>query len=350
MADSVAGVVAAALRRNGKKSSCEPCRKSKLSCDHIRPICGRCQRRRAPDRCVYHPAPMTTVQRQGSTLSRENRSLPEDDSPHQQITTADPGHESVTSSPSVAIRLTDASPPVSGFLGPTSYSAVFTEGQSHIPIADKKLNSEITVRGWQPSKLPSWDSSKVKEGAEILSLLADLPRHEETLNQWFKVQCLAAMTLYIRECINLIPSNLKDSYGQSKSLTTLSHSIFLRTSIPYSLDANINLRKYPSSLMGENLSWEIVGIMLTALGLSAISMDEVNVCGESDSQTEWKDLAQRLVRAGDQCIAFCEQFGHLKDIGVTLILMNFILHTQVYGDAGEYARDEAVLQDCSDAS
>ena len=282
---------------------------------------------------------MTTVQRQGSTLSRENRSLQEDDSSHQQTTTADPCHESVASSSLVAIRLTDASPPVSGFLGPTSYSAVFTEGQSHLPIADKNLSPEISGRGWKPSKLPSWDSNKVKEGAEILSLLADLPRHEQALNQWFKVQCLAAMTLYIRECINLIPSNLKDSYGQSKSLTTLSHSIFLRTSIPYSLDANINLRKYPSSLMGENLSWEIVGIMLTALGLSAISMDEVNVYDESDSQTEWKDLAQRLVRAGDQCIAFCEQFGHLKDIGVTLILMNFILHTQVYGDAGEYARD-----------
>lgn len=102
--------------------------------------------------------------------------------------------------------------------------------------------------------------------------------------------------------------------------------------------------------MGENLCWEIVGIMLTALGLSAISMDEVNVYDEFDSQTDWKGLAQELVRAGDQCISFCEQFGHLKDIGVTLILMNFILHTPVYGDAGEYARGEAVLHNCSDTS
>lgn len=92
----------------------------------------------------------------------------------------------------------------------------------------------------------------------------------------------------------------------------------------------MSLRDYPLFLMGENICWEIVGLILTTLGLSAISMHEVD---ESDLQTNWKELAQELVRAGDQCIAFCEQFGHLKDIGVTLILGNFILHTQVYGDA-----------------
>ncbi len=149
------------------------------------------------------------------------------------------------------------------------------------------------------------------------------------------------MAIYVRECISLIPSNFEDGHGQSQCLTTLSHKVFLRTSTPYSLNTNITLREYPLSLMGENLSWEIVGIMLTAVGLSAISMHEVNIDGECDSLTDWKDLAQRLLRAGDQCVAFCEQSGHLKDIGVTLILMNFILHTQVYGDASQFAVAES---------
>jgi hypothetical protein len=47
------------VRRNGQLSSCEPCRHSKLRCDHNRPICGRCVRRGLPQsRCHYHPAPM----------------------------------------------------------------------------------------------------------------------------------------------------------------------------------------------------------------------------------------------------------------------------------------------------
>ena len=47
------------LRKNGLVMSCEPCRKSKLACDHQMPTCGRCQRRRMEERCFYHPAPMT---------------------------------------------------------------------------------------------------------------------------------------------------------------------------------------------------------------------------------------------------------------------------------------------------
>jgi Fungal Zn(2)-Cys(6) binuclear cluster domain len=50
-------------RRNGKLQSCEPCRKSKLRCDHTTPSCGRCVKRRRIDQCVYHPSPLTQVSR-----------------------------------------------------------------------------------------------------------------------------------------------------------------------------------------------------------------------------------------------------------------------------------------------
>lgn len=48
-------------RRNGKLQSCEPCRKSKLRCDHTTPSCGRCVRRKRAEQCVYHPSPLTQV-------------------------------------------------------------------------------------------------------------------------------------------------------------------------------------------------------------------------------------------------------------------------------------------------
>jgi len=34
------------FRRNGKLQACEPCRKSKLRCDHVLPYCGRCAKRK----------------------------------------------------------------------------------------------------------------------------------------------------------------------------------------------------------------------------------------------------------------------------------------------------------------
>ena len=47
------------LRRNGTRSSCEPCRKAKVKCDHHSPFCQRCEARGISASCVYRTAPMT---------------------------------------------------------------------------------------------------------------------------------------------------------------------------------------------------------------------------------------------------------------------------------------------------
>ena len=75
--------------------------------------------------------------------------------------------------------------------------------------------------------------------------------------------------------------------------------------------------------------------MLIAVGLSAISMNEVNMDDEWDSQTNLKDVAQQLLRLCDRCLSFCEQADHLIFIGVTPTLIDCILHTQIYGGAGK---------------
>lgn len=51
-------------RRNGQFASCEPCRVGKLRCDHGRPVCARCTRRKLESRCYYHPAPLSRRTRQ----------------------------------------------------------------------------------------------------------------------------------------------------------------------------------------------------------------------------------------------------------------------------------------------
>jgi hypothetical protein len=40
-------------RRNGKQQACEPCRKAKIACDHVLPVCERCRRRKVVEKCVY---------------------------------------------------------------------------------------------------------------------------------------------------------------------------------------------------------------------------------------------------------------------------------------------------------
>jgi hypothetical protein len=64
--ESSSRVLTDKYRRNGKLQSCEPCRKSKLACDHRLDGCGRCRKRRRVDLCVYHPNPMTVCRRASS--------------------------------------------------------------------------------------------------------------------------------------------------------------------------------------------------------------------------------------------------------------------------------------------
>lgn len=60
-------------RRNGQLPSCEPCRKSKLGCDHTRPICNRCVRRGRTEECFYHPSPLTKPRQSNATVQSRNQ-------------------------------------------------------------------------------------------------------------------------------------------------------------------------------------------------------------------------------------------------------------------------------------
>ncbi len=311
MTDVAQDGVATTLRRNGKPSSCEPCRKSKLSCDHLRPTCGRCQRRRAPERCVYHPAPMTNSQRQRIAPPSQNPSLSDDDILRRQ-------HErSVSSSkqdeiPSIlAEASTEGAIPAPVFLGPTSYSAVFTEGESHIGLENRNENRDINIRGWCSPKLRTWDFCDIQEGAAVLELLKDLDIYEPGLQERFHIEGMYCTVPFARECIDLITRDQKTNSDRWESLTTLALKIFMRTSTPCPPDSTITMEEYSSFLVGDNLSWEVVGIILSIAGLSAISMDEVNF-KEVDPNIDWKDRARKLVRAGETCITFSEQHGQLK--------------------------------------
>ena len=68
-----------------------------------------------------------------------------------------------------------------GFLGPTSYSAVFTENQN---------SGRIYLEPENPDDAPSMDpisTEKIQQGAEVLALLRDLPLYNTFTERCFDV-------------------------------------------------------------------------------------------------------------------------------------------------------------------
>lgn len=45
------------LTMSTRLAACEPCRKSKLACDHQQPVCNRCRDGNRPGLCIYRSAP-----------------------------------------------------------------------------------------------------------------------------------------------------------------------------------------------------------------------------------------------------------------------------------------------------
>ena len=230
----------------------------------------------------------------------------------------------------------DFHPPGPGFLGLTSYSAVFTEGETHMSVECEPESQVKNDSGTQPSDLFALKSRKVQEGAQILAVMRDLPKYQQAIVRRYEVQSLAPVIPFVRECIDMVATdNLGGNTCDDSRLLNLSQRIFLRTAMPFDPKSISGLSQSPAYLMGDNLCWEVVGLMLTVAGLGAISLDEVSL-GGYDTTLDWKEIAKQLLHAGDKCILLCHEFGHLNDLGVWLILMNHILHTQVYGDAGKW--------------
>ena len=62
-----------------------------------------------------------------------------------------------------------------GFLGPTSYSAVFTENPGSLSVISEPEN---------PPHLPPVSAEKIQQGAEVLSMLRDMPIYQKFTQRW----------------------------------------------------------------------------------------------------------------------------------------------------------------------
>ena len=314
------------LRRNGKVASCEPCRRSKLSCDHATPVCGRCQRRRVPDRCVYHPAPMAnkTTQRRpslhGSGSSNGNRSSAQ--SSESIMTTPESFREPA------ANEQTPSTPSTAGYLGSTSFLDSFCEDTN----GELDRNHHMNIRGVsQSTQAPDRSSSKTREGVELLRTFVEMANYPSALERQYKIMNLAPFLPLIHRCIDMVYTR---SLQYPSSLLDLSYKMGLRTATPTSPGDITTLQRFADFFLGDGLCWEVLGFLFAIGGISAMSVDEVNELDDQATDTRWKDLATRLLSAGGKCIEFCNDYGHLNTLGFHLRIMVLQLHTQVHGDAG----------------
>ncbi|RAL14251.1 uncharacterized protein BO97DRAFT_469130 [Aspergillus homomorphus CBS 101889] len=243
----------ATTRRNGQLSSCEPCRKSKLRCDHESPICGRCLTNNQAERCFYHPAPLTQPHaRHSRTSSRRSRKQKRQDN---QLT-----FRLDKTIPSTAVQAAPPDEPPVADDGKIEY-------EDSLHVEEPGCFPEATV---QTTVYPfSGDNSdRILQGAQILSHLQKIRWYHEIIDLknktspgWFlgppmtDALCSSVERMY--------DSAVCGSQDTRASLVNLSRQIFANTSKEIRTCEVSDLSDYFDLISAR---WETIGLVFVLLG------------------------------------------------------------------------------------
>lgn len=218
-----------------------------------------------------------------------------------------------------------------GFLGPTSYSAVFTEIPSTLGLGDSEEVEDAP-------KLAPVPADRIQQGAEVLSLLRDIPLYEKFTQRWFDlcdgiVVMQPAYRIWIDELWSEFGRLLVD--GKPDQLRSLSELVWRNTRKPMKVNGQTTAREWARMASGRNLRWEVVGTILSMAGLIAMFFSKWDDIFDNirDRYVDRSTFAERMRRASEFCLCFCYESEVLNEIYVCFMYEDIVLVEALKGDA-----------------
>ncbi|GLA42418.1 hypothetical protein AnigIFM63309_010952 [Aspergillus niger] len=327
-----------APRRNGQLSSCEPCRKSKLRCDHSAPTCNRCVRRGKADLCVYHPAPLTKPRELSRPLKATRTATKE-----QMLVPAKTLKWDSLSASSPATVLTPAAFPNpsklpfsgSGFLGPTSYSGAFSN--SELDVVDLPSSTRSTPI----------DPQQVARGAQVLFLLEHLPLFAEISKKRFTISPgwvfgSPLMDQLFKVLEEVYRNATQDSGNKYARLLDLSRTFFKNTVTPIVTHESMTLAEYFSLAAPR---WEMLSLLFGFAGTATYQLPPHSLGLEhQDEITSKEGLRQICIQASQTCLQFCNHLGTLSDPLSWAMVQHAIYLSHMHGSSAKTKQDHRTWQ------
>lgn len=234
-------------RRNHSLASCEPCRKSKIRCDHKQPVCASCRRRGRELLCSYHPAPLTKQHNtQGRAASLPCTSV----SAEKNFTTDSPGFLGV-SKPNSSIR------------APSFQSWPFIPDRKGSP-------SRGSISEFHNEKARSEQLASL---AEIICALRFLPDIKKLLYEYFVFIGTALVPkAIVHQLLAMVYNDLtKSGYIKQESeycaslhnVSQLAESILHSSSSEATISATMDVKDFCAIFCKDNLRVETLGLLYT---------------------------------------------------------------------------------------
>ncbi|KAL4962740.1 uncharacterized protein BDV14DRAFT_202560 [Aspergillus stella-maris] len=310
-------------------AACEPCRKSKLACDHSQPVCARCTNSNRVDACVYRTAPFK--RRKTDAVAAEHFS---DKYYHY-----NPLHSftrwiltSIVASIDAAAAILASSPiptptpnryPNPGFIGSSSHVAIF----NHILVSGLDTPSTICSDETPASRTQPEDMLLVQRAADALKQLLSTGANL-SLTGGILQHCIAQGT-NINDTTITLPIPPASSPTDWHILNT--KYLLANSSMP------LQATHHPSTFAGfcapfsgSNFRWETMGILLSAVTRAAL---DTPVAPPLYMNQERRYALRTLcTRVADYALEVALSLDCLNDLQLFLQYENWIVQTHVYGD------------------
>ncbi|KAL4742408.1 hypothetical protein BDV11DRAFT_19833 [Aspergillus similis] len=321
------------LRRNGRLSSCEPCRKAKLRCDHQSPVCGRCLSNGHSGRCFYHPAPLTQPRARSSRLTDASRRPRRQRPSNQLVFRLDPR---VSSTPTEEGKILGDQTEKEkrtlrpGLFGLVSPQDIFSEYEATRAAAEPGCSSAAAA-----TVIASQD--QILRGAQILSHLQKIRWFQEVIDLkdktspgWFLGPPMTrALCNSMEKMYDAAVCGSKDTHA---SLVGLSRQIFSNTSAEVRVHAAMDMYEYLNLIAAR---WETVGFVFALLGTALFhTADDDPIFTHRNPWKLAKDQARSMaVTVGELCCQFCNSAGKTSDPFCWFMIQHIVLLTEMFGDS-----------------
>ncbi|KAH7152978.1 hypothetical protein EDB81DRAFT_439686 [Dactylonectria macrodidyma] len=353
-------------RRNGKLRACEPCRKKKLRCDHAVPVCGRCVAREQSERCIYHPQPLSRATEYGPRRQiRQMRRNPEISSRRPQVfaieTCSSPIQleEPEQREPSGYAAydeplLGPCEPPTreswptqpkspqqdscggkcgsQGFLGTTSHTAIFSEAMENFSPA---LTSSLVFNGED-----TISEGEINHSYNIVAFLEDRNMVDLLIERWYEHSegsCICpgfVMKQWLEQVWRHHDNALAGGHTATK--WRLCESLWRNTRSPLLVGKATSASTWISRGTGENLRWQVIGLVAVVAGLCAACLSPSDVLFVNNKVIV-SDFVNKMAEVSRACIAICRSCNAMDDLFVWLLYEHTRLVRAVSGEGSHDA-------------
>ncbi|KAJ5951090.1 transcriptional regulator family: Fungal Specific TF [Penicillium vulpinum] len=328
----------ARAQRPPRVASCEPCRLSKLACDHRQP-CARCVGREIPHECVYRK----------NAFKRSRPSFTAQSSETQ--------HSLAFNSASILEAIRPTLPPNrhpnTGYQGSSSLDSLLGNVREQTMLfGDLEAGSTFLPVG-RDDEGPTYSTTNFMnnastiEGAQLLETLSS-SRFNTTIMRFFsdwkgnglESHVGAFLIQPFADAVIEEIFTLQRSENFRSDLLALSQRLFENTSRAVDITRLMTLQGFIDQYTGPNLRWETMGVILTLVGIAATEFRAPYALYKTEQERQ--TLRMNLIQFGNKCAIFCETLDVLNDVHILFLYQTFQVQSVFYGDQNLASRRRVI--------